>query len=57
VELLLHAGDLLFMLGLFAVMLVGTILLNIALASRDRRKVKGRTPAAEGSNRAQRGVS
>ena len=51
---LLHPADLLFDFGLFAVMFVGAAVLLVVLASRSNRKSKGRPPAAEGLNRAQR---
>jgi hypothetical protein len=51
---LLHPADLLFDIGLFAVTFVGAAVLLIVLASRSNRKSKGRLPASEGFNRAQR---
>jgi hypothetical protein len=51
---LLHPADLLFDFGLFAVMFVIAAALLVVLASRSNRKGKGRAPAAERFNRAQR---
>jgi len=54
VVLLLHPADLLFDFGLFAALLSGAALLMVVLASRSNRKMRGRLPPVEGSNRAQR---
>jgi len=54
VVLLLHPADLLFDFGLFAALLSGAALLMVVLASRSKRKMRGRLPPVEGSNRAQR---
>ena len=54
VILLLHPADLLFDFGLFAALLSGAALLMVVLASRSKRKIRGRLPPVEGSNRAQR---
>ena len=52
--LFLHPADLLFDFGLFAALLSGAALLMVVLASRSNRKMRGRLPPVEGSNRAQR---